>query len=144
MNDSQEDVLSSIYEKVQNSEKLLELLLANELIDSLECQCVSKENDVDVYDSVVISKEVKRVLKKHKLKLGKRECFNEKKYQYIIMKTGVRIRDIVDVCNVFYEYQNEMIPVFQYERINGNQKKALLKDRISFYIEEKEIHLFEE
>lgn len=39
------------------------------------------------------------------------------------MKTGVRIRDIVDVCNVFYEYQNEKIPVFQYERINGNQKR---------------------
>lgn len=144
MNRNEKNILSSIYEKVHNSERLLELLLANELIDLVDVSGISEKKKLSVETPVVLSKEVKGILKNNKIKAGKNECVMGKQYQYVMMETGVGIKNIIEIWNVFYEYQPNLIPVFQYQKINGNQKKALLRERISFCVLGKEIHLFGE
>lgn len=131
-------LITSIYDKVENSEKLLQLILANELIDQLEMEDCQKEKYLNV------TKEVKKILKLKKLegnrieKVLNRQCF------FIDMTRGISIQDIKEISMVFYEYQTDFVPVFNYKKVNGNQKKALIRAHISFCVEGKEFYLFEE
>lgn len=144
MNKNEENMIFSIYEKVQNSEKLLELLLANELIDFVNISDIAEEKNHTPNDSIILSNNVKKILKNNKLKTGKIECVMGRQYQYILMQSSVGIKKIIEIWNAFYEHHPNLRLMFQYQKINGNQKKALLRERISFCILGKEIHLFEE
>lgn len=131
-------LIASIYDKVENSEKLLQLILANELIDQLEMEDCQKEKYINV------TKEVKEILKLKKLESNRIEKVLNRQCFFIDVTRGISIQDIKAICMVFYEYQTDFVPVFNYKKINGNQKKALLREHISFCVEGKEFYLFEE
>ena len=135
-------IVQDIYEAVQNSEKMLKLLLANELIDEIALESIGKADDKNVEEEE-LHKKFKELLKAKQLKVLKTERLLNKEYVFISVVRGIGIRDVIEVYNSFINTQTNEIPVFYYEKINGNHRKALIRQEISFSVKERETHLYE-
>lgn len=124
-------ILEQINNRFDSVEELLKILAINELVNELNVNVVDKVNEnVDI------------VLQNHGIFITKVDNISEKKLFYLQTNNTWQIKALMNIQTEIIEAQPNCIPVFQFKRVYGMQRKRLEQEKISYYIENKELHIF--
>lgn len=119
---------------MEEIENLIKLLLVNNLIGDVNC--------LQIDSKLEVNKNILIALEKYKLVIGKQEIIGDSRVLYIILSNSIGIKDIMYLHELFSEFQPDIEPVFQYEKINGMQRKRMIQEKISYHVIGKELHVF--
>ena len=154
------ELIQKLNLKIDDVEKMIKLLLINNLIDDVQnvyksdVEANLKEESVNnsfddiknTYKSAIeTDSEIKNIVSSNKMKLGKQEQINgiNTISINIPLKINVSITGIRQVKNLIKTKYNHIEPVFRYEKINATQRKYVLQEKVSFSVRDKAIHIFE-
>lgn len=127
-------LLEQISRQINSSEELLRILAVNELLDEVNIDDNEIEENID--------NEVEQILEVYNVNICKIETFKGKTLIFLTPETTWQIKSIISIYIGIVDLEVEIIPVFQFEKVHGTQKKRLEQEKISFYIEDKEMHIF--
>lgn len=126
----------NINSKLENLEKLITLSLLNTVMDSIE------NKEMDIESTYKIKNDVKKIISEDGFVQIKIEPFGSKMVIYLKkdQKFGIK-----DMRNLLYKLESfdEYIVVFMLDKVNGNQRKKLLEEKISYVIEGHEMFITE-
>ena len=125
-----------IDERLNEIEKLINLSLLTSVIGQIDeiCHCVDKDKQC--------IEEIKEILAENNFKLEKEEKYGDATVVYIKSLEQMSMAKARIILGLLQDIGQELIPVFQFERIYGNQRKKMLEEHISFYVLNKELHIF--
>ena len=119
---------------VEELEKLIKLILVNNLIDEATC--------LENHDKLEINENIISALEKYNLEIGKQDMIEDSKILYVVVSNSIGIKDIMYLHDLFIEFQPDIELVFQFEKINGMQRKRMIQEKISYHVVGKELHIF--
>lgn len=135
---SSSDYVKSLKEinlRIDDIEKLLQLLLVNNLVDDVA-------NIVKVSEKC-IEKNVSDAILKYGLEFKGYKTIND--IEVIILeipeRTRISIKELKEICFIVKQCTSNIEPLFMYSKINGMQRKSIVREGISFGIKGKEIHV---
>lgn len=119
---------------VEELEKLIKLLLVNNLVD--EATCLENHDKLEINEDIILE------LKKYNIEIGKQYIIEDSKILKAVVLNSIRIKDIMYLHDLFIEFEPDIELVFQFEKINGMQKKRMMQEKISYHVIGKELHVF--
>ncbi len=125
-----------IDERLDGIEKLINLSLLTSVMGQMDEAYQFEGKDNQHFE------EIKDILDKNAFKWEKEEKHGDRTIVYIKSLEQMSIAKIRMVLILLQDIGQELIPVFQFERIYGNQRKKMLEEHISFYVPDKELHIF--
>lgn len=121
--------------RIDDIEKLLQLLLINDLVEDTDSVITS-------YDSTLDS-NVRELILQVGLEFEGARSINE--IEVLIFgvpdKAKITIKDVKQIYIATKCAYSDVEPVFMYKTINGMQRKRLMQESISFGVEGKELHV---
>lgn len=125
----------TINSRIDNIEKLLQLLLINCLIDDAEAVIEVSENLVEAVVGDIISK--------YGLEFKGYKIINNIKVIIleIPVKVRVSLKELKKICDLLRQQDPNNEPLFMYNKINGMQRKSIIQAGISFGVKGKELHV---
>ena len=131
--------IEMLSERMDSIEKLLKMLVVNSLLDEM--------NNSDGFETedgeMIVSDDFEELISEYEMTAIKLETLNEYTLVYIKPSNNIKYKSKdyqilnVQLKSIFVQ----MIPVFCFESLNGMQRKRFVEEDISFYIEDKEIHI---
>lgn len=150
--------LQQLNRRMDNIEKLMNMILLNDLIDDVEGETekntkkevLKKEStqvrsgDIKRHTEITIDPYLLKLLNHYNLDIGEQDRVCDINIVYILVPRhmGVAIGDIIYLNKKFKERYPEMEPVFKYETINGMHRKRLMQEKISFCVKGKEMRIY--
>lgn len=121
--------------RIDEIEKMLQLLLLNDLVEDAE-------NIVQISETNIDSK-VRDLIFQFGLELVGFRNINEIETLVlgIPVKTKITIINLKWICSVIKSVYPNIEPVFMYKKVNGMQRKRILQENISFGVIGKELHV---
>lgn len=136
MSNNTVEIFNKLNDRFDDIEKLLQMLLVNELID--ETEQIIKPTEIDV------SSELQIHINRFAVKCGGFSTIND--VQVIITEvpegTKLKINDYCSLCSEIKTYYPDKEPLFIFKTINGMQRKRFMQEEISFGVQGKELHVF--
>lgn len=130
------DSIQKLHLRIDDIEKLLNLLLINNLIDGVENV---------IQDTIVeIDSDVETFITQFGLEIEGFLVINEIEVMSIIIPSNSKV-SIKDLKKIYFFIKNafpDKEPFFLYQTINGMQRKRLMQESISFGVIGKEMHVF--
>lgn len=121
--------------RIDGIEKILQLLLVNNLIDDAA-------TIVEVSEKC-IEKTVSDVILKYGLEFKGNKIING--IEVIMLEVPERIRisikELKEICFIVKQSASNIEPLFMYSKINGMQRKSIVQAGISFGVKGKELHV---
>ena len=124
-------------ERLDAIEKLINLSLLSSVMDQMDKVC--QQDGTQKSDQRI--DEVKEILHQHAFELDKKEIHGDKVAVYIKSLYQVSISKVRLISVAVQNMDRDLIPVFLFERLNGNQRKRMLEERISFCVPNKELYI---
>ena len=152
--------LQQLNRRMDNIEKLMNMILLNDLIDDVEGVTAKEKNtkkevlkkestrvriaDIKRDTEITIDPYLLKLLNHYNLDIGEQGRVCDINVVYILMPRhmGTAIGDVIYLNKKFKERYPEMEPVFKYETINGMHRKRLMKEKISFCVKGKEMRIY--
>lgn len=129
---SNEQIYSLLSEKFDILEELMKMILVNDILDQEQTERI-ENGEID---------EIKKILMGLGVENFQLFSFCDRFLIIIELDETVKLKDIRELKrNVEANIANRT-PVFLFSKINGNRKKVFEKEKISYVIREKEIHIF--
>lgn len=126
--------LEKINLNIQNLEKLIKLLLVNNLIDDFSF--------IENQDKLQINEEIVSELHKNNLEIGKQVKIEDSMIIYIFVSNSIEFKNILILRNMFIKFHPNIELVFQFEKINGMKRKRMMQEKISYHVIDRELHIF--
>ena len=136
MNNNVEGIFNKLNDRLDDIEKLLKMLIVNELVDETEQIIAPIE--------MVISPELQIFLNRFAMKCFGFNTINNVQVFVIEVPEGTKLK-ISDFCLLHSEiiaYYPERVPLFGFKTMNGMQRKRFMQEKISFGVSGKEFHVF--
>jgi len=139
---SNEEIIS----RLDSIDEVLKLLVVNSISDELENVTHSKKDDrIDEKNVCCFPKELLDYLIDNEYRIKKIEVNNGFWLVYIQSESDVgsktkKMTEINDYIRYYWDCEN-IVPVFCFDTLNGNQRSLLCQRSISFQINNKEIHI---
>ncbi len=130
--EEKESFMKHIDQRFDQLDKLVTLSLLSDVI---------KEYD-HIFNSE-LSAEVVESIEQNCFCVRKTEIFGGKIAIYIESSQKIGLTEIREMKKFIEEKDENLIIVFVVEKINGNQRKKMLEERISFLVGEKELYISE-
>lgn len=128
-------LLKEINSRLDLTEELLKVIAVNDLIDEL--------NDIETKDSSVeLCENTKKIFDDYGIAVIKKEEFCGNTVLYLKSEYPWQIKNIINIRNEINNAAENLIPVFVFERVYGKQKKRLEQEKISYYIADKQLHIY--
>ena len=124
-------------ERLDAIEKLINISLLSSVMDQMDKVC--QQDGMQKSDQQI--DELKEILHQHAFKLDKNEIHGDKVAVYIKSLDQVSISKVRRMSVAVQRMDRDLIPVFLFERLNGNQRKRMLEERISFCVPNKELYI---
>ena len=127
-------LLKSMNQKLNRTEELLKILIANELIDEVDM----------VFEGATTEwlEKCNKICKEKGASIQKEEPFYEKHLLYLQSKKGWSIKYLQEIKDALSRVDEKIVPVFIYERFHGTQKTMLERRKISYVVAGKEQHIY--
>ena len=129
-------IFNKLNDRFDDIEKLLQMLLVNELIEETEQIIESAE--------MVVPSELKILMSNFFLKYGELSTINDVQVFITEVPEGTKLK--ISDYRLFYSkirsYYPDREPLFIFKTINGMQRKRFMQEEISFGVKGKEIHVF--
>lgn len=129
------DSIQKLNLRIDNIEKLLQLLLINDLVEDAESVIHASKPGLDSNVSDLIFQfglefeGFRNINGIEVLAVG------------IPDKAKITIKDLKQICSVTKSVYPDIEPVFMYKTINGMQRKRIMQENISFGVKSKELHV---
>lgn len=129
------ELLDIINNRFDGVERLLRLMLVNELLDEAE-------QVVKVVDEPLDSK-LSVILGKYGVNFGGFKSIHDIEILIIDIPEGVKVKskEIASMYSEISELYLDKEPLFMFDIINGMQKKRIMQEGISFGVKGKELHI---
>lgn len=129
------DLIERLNIRIDDIEKLLQLLLINNLLDDAESVIKTSESSID--------SDVSKTILKYGLEPEGFKNINDVEVFIIGVpdKTKITINDLIQICSVVKSVYPKTEPLFMYKTINGMQRKRILQENISFSVKGRELHV---
>ena len=130
--------IEEVTSRLDTIENLLKMLVVNSLADELDESTKAKGNEQNE-----ISEELKELLTEYDMTADKVELNNGFTLVYISMgnRLKYKTKDFLAVDQQIKGMYERIIPIYQFELINGMQRKRFVEENISFLVYEKETHI---
>lgn len=130
------EMFNKLNDRFDDLEKLLQMLLVNELIE--ETEQIIKPADI------VVSSELQTYINRFGVKIEKFSTINDVQVMITEVPEGtkLKINDYCTLCSEIKTYYPDKEPLFILKTINGMQRKRFLQEEISFGVQGKELHIF--
>lgn len=130
--------INEIYERLNNIEEMLKLLIVNSLMDDFKI----KEEQYN--ESSSCRKEITDTLDLYCIKLTKMELNNGFELLYLSLDENVKytMNDFIYLNEYITEIDGQYIPVFCFNSLNGMRRKRLTEEGISYQVTNKELFIF--
>lgn len=127
--------LKKINLRIDDIEKLLQLLLVNNLIDDAAAIVNVSEKCTE--------KAVSDVILKYGLEFKGNKIVNDIEVMMLKVPEKIRIsiKELKEICFIVKQCNSNIEPIFMYSKINGVQRKSILQADISFGVKGKELHV---
>lgn len=140
-----DDINTEIDKKEKNDDVNTEID-KQEKIDDVNIE-IDKQEKIDAIKASVsqllIPFSLRRLLTKHEMKLG--EVKTEQDITFIFLENeGTRkykFKDYDELNQKIKEKYQKIVPIFNFKKLNGMQRKRFLEENISFSVQDKEIHI---
>lgn len=121
--------------RIDDIEKLLQLLLVNHLIDDAE-------QIIKVSDETIIS-NLQETLNRYGVECGGFKSINDIDVLIIEIPEDIKIKakDLATICSEIKRDYTDKEPLLMFKSINGMQRKRILQEGISFGVQGKELHI---
>ena len=87
------------------------------------------------------TEHLKDVLYEYYFEVGKEERHGDKTLIYLKCLRQINIPTVRWIYTLIRNIGQDLIPIFLFEKVNWNQRKKMLEDRISFCVLNKEIYI---
>lgn len=155
----EKDSIALLNERLDSIEKILKMLVVNSLVDDINTEIDKQEKNDDVnteidkqekidsikasVSQILIPFSLRRLLTKHKMKLGVVKVEQDITFMFL-ENEGTRkykFKDYDELNQEIKEKYQKIVPIFNFKKLNGMQRKRFLEENISFSVQDKEIHI---
>lgn len=129
------DAIKKLNLRIDDIEKLLKLLLINDLVEDTDSVLFSNDFNLD--------SDVRKIATQFGLEFEGARSINEIEVLIFGMpdKAKITIKDVKQIYLATKFAYPDVEPVFMYKTINGMQRKRIMQENISFGVEGKELHV---
>lgn len=130
------NMLEKQNDRIAGIERLLKITLVDNILRDI--------NEISSIGECGINEEFLEMTSRHGLIAGKLEIQNGIRVQNITVPKGCKISvsKMIDLRNCFISDAKGLVVCFQFESLNGMQRKRLLVEQVSFCVKSREIHIF--
>ena len=129
------DSIQKLNLRIDEIEKLIQLLLINSLVEDAESVIQKSKIEID--------SNVNALITQFGLVLEGFRCINEIEVLSVAIPTKARIsiKDIKQIYFIIKSAYPTIEPLFMYQSINGMQRKRIMQEKISFGVKGKELYV---
>ena len=132
--------ITSLREHVDDRLDAIEKLIRLSLLSSVMNQMDEVINQSEK-EEVQRTEHLKDVLYEYYFEVGKEERHGDKTLIYLKCLRQINIPTVRWIYTLIRNIGQDLIPIFLFEKVNWNQRKKRLEDRISFCVLNKEIYI---
>ncbi len=132
--------ITSLREHVDDRLDAIEKLIRLSLLSSVMNQMDEVINQSEK-EEVQRTEHLKDVLYEYYFEVGKEERHGDKTLIYLKCLRQINIPTVRWIYTLIRNIGQDLIPIFLFEKVNWNQRKKMLEDRISFCVLNKEIYI---
>ena len=135
------DLIRNMDERINDIEKLLKLLVVNDIVDDIKDSIIKEENPFDSEYQLSMVSNIDRVLEDYGLIISDIISVDDFIFYKIEVPDDLKIgiKDVLEINFALVEFGNVEL-LYYFNKLNGMLRKRLIEEDISFCITGKELH----
>ena len=135
------DLIRNMDERINDIEKLLKLLVVNDIVDDIKDSIIKEENPFDSEYQLSMVSNIDRVLEDYGLIISDIISVDDFIFYKIEVPDDLKIgiNDVLEINFALVEFGNVEL-LYYFNKLNGMLRKRLIEEDISFCITGKELH----